>query len=165
MHSLHTHAYASLTVPNYSTVRTSNAVRCHLDLSLVVGPAWNMVHLTEVVVHHGAGCWHEHLPQHLEHSNFMVPLLLLSSSISCFKLHSFLISLLAALGKSLCHSINCCFHLCSHCAFLLLPFLRRSMLLRTCCGNSFILQLLCRCGAAPRGWPMLLTWCSNCQWL
>ena len=39
-------------------------------------------------VHHGAGCWHEHLPQHLEHSNFMAPLLLLSSPlIFRFKLH------------------------------------------------------------------------------
>ena len=115
-------------------------------------------------VHHGVGCWHEHLPQHLEHSNFMLPLLLLSSPlIFCFKLHPLffklhplLISLPAALGKSLCHTIDCCFHLCPL-AFLLLLLLRRSMLLWTCCGNSFILQLLRRCGAAPWGWPMLLS--------
>ena len=61
--------------------------------------------------------------------------------------------------KSLRHTINCCFHLCPL-AFLLL-LLRKSILLWTCCGNSFILQLLRRCGAAPWGWPMVLTCVST----
>ena len=51
--------------------------------------------------------------------------------------------------KWLRHTINCCFHLCPLAYLLLL--LRRSMLLWTCCGNSFILQFLRRCGAAPWG--------------
>ena len=38
-------------------------------------------------------------------------------------------------GQEFCHAINCCLHLCPL-AFLLLLF-RMSILLWTCCGNSF----------------------------
>ena len=40
--SVHTHAYVNLTVPNYSTVRTPNAVRSHLDVGPVTGLAYEV---------------------------------------------------------------------------------------------------------------------------
>ena len=66
------------------------------------------------------------LPLHLEHSDFKV----LSSSL----LHSISTPDYVHWAR-VCHAINCCLHLCPL-AFLLLLF-RRSMLLWTCCGNSF----------------------------
>ena len=104
-----------------------------------------------------------HLPEHLEQISWSrCSSLFRSFSISNFILwehNPFSSASLLLWAKRLRHTINCCFHLCPL-AFLLL-LLRKSILLWTCCGNSFILQLLRRCGAAPWGWPMVLTCVST----
>ena len=159
--NLQTHAFVNL------TVRAPNAVRCHLDLGMVAGPAWSMVHVTEVVVQQVGTSWSWMLTWAsapvsgtFKFCGPSAPSLFsahfpLQTSSSFFELRPFSSASLLLWAKAFV-LLSIAASTCPLAIFLLL-LLRRSMLLRTCCGNSFILHLLRRYGAAPWCWPMLLT--------